>query len=156
MTTFTALTAAFAQNPHEVLQLLREQGPVAHTKIWGGLPVWLVTRYSEARALLTDPRVSKDYARAVTLFPADNAGTYASDLNAHMLQSDPPDHTRLRKLVVKAFTSGAVERMQTRIKAIANELLGAIEADAAPRRLDRVFRSAIADAGHRRTTRRAK
>lgn len=129
MATFITLPHYFAQHPHEVLHRLRERGPVTRTQIRGGIPCWLVTRYAEAEALLGHARLSKDYAHAVALLPASSAGT-RNALSAHMLQTDPPVHTRLRKLVVKAFASGAVERTQPRVEAIADELLDAIADDA--------------------------
>ena len=65
--------------------------------MWGGVRAWLITRYAEARALLNDPRLSKDQARALTLFPPGTDGPHASSLNVNMLLKDPPDHTRLRR-----------------------------------------------------------
>ncbi len=87
------------------------------------LRVWLVTSYAEAKLLLGDPRLSKDSTRALELFPPGTAGAYASSLSAHMLSSDPPDHTRLRKLVNKAFTPRTVSRLRPRIEQITDELL---------------------------------
>jgi cytochrome P450 len=67
----------------------------------------------------------------VALFPPGTEGGYDSPLNAHMLHSDPPDHTRLRKLVNKAFAVRAVAHLRPRIERIAEELLDGIEAAAA-------------------------
>lgn len=129
MTTFTMLPRSFPQHPHEVFDRLRELGPLIRTKFRGGIPCWLVSRYDEAQTLLSDSRLRKDFAHVATLIPTRDAGT-RDVLNAHMLQSDPPVHTRLRKLVGKAFTSGVVERAQPYIEAIADELLDAIDDDA--------------------------
>ncbi|UBU13549.1 cytochrome P450 family protein [Nonomuraea gerenzanensis] len=102
---------------------------IAHRR----LRVWLVTRYAEARELLNDPSLAKDSARAVELFPPGTAGPYASSLAAHMLNSDPPDHTRLRRLVNKEFTARTVSRLRPRIEQITDGLLdglaGAGESD---------------------------
>ncbi len=95
--------------------------------MWGGVRVWLVTRYADARALLSDPRLSKDYTRMVALLPPGGAGLYGSALNINMLSADPPDHTRLRKLVAQAFTMRAVERLRPRVIEIADELLHRVE-----------------------------
>ncbi|WP_204078479.1 hypothetical protein [Planotetraspora phitsanulokensis] len=73
-----------------------------------------MSRYAEAKALLADPRLSKDGARALELFPEGTADALASSLSAHMLTSDPPDHTRLRTLVNKAFTARTVARLRPR------------------------------------------
>jgi cytochrome P450 len=118
------------QNPREIYALLREQGPVREVVLPTGVPGWLVTSYDDARSLLADPRVSKDYDRAVELFPPGLAGSHASPIVASMLNTDPPDHTRLRKLVTKAFTSRTVEGLRPRIEQVAAELLDAMPAGA--------------------------
>ena len=120
----------FNANPHDVLRRLQTEAPVSRATMWGGVPVWLITRYDDAKALLVDPRLSKDRAAALALFPPNYIGTYDSELTSSMLHTDPPDHTRPRKLVVKAFTAGSVERMRPRIENIADELLNAIDTTA--------------------------
>lgn len=117
------LSKEFFQDPHSVYQRLRDEGPVHHVIMPNGLPGWLVTSYDVARALLSDSRLSKDYGRSLSLFPEGTAGAYASPLSAHMLNSDPPDHTRLRKLVNKAFTPRAVANLQPRIEQATDGLL---------------------------------
>lgn len=88
-----------------------------------GVPGWLVTRYADARALLDDRRLSKDHAGAGELFPPEAAGMHRSPLAAHMLNTDPPDHTRLRRLIMKAFTGRAIARLRPRIEEITTKLL---------------------------------
>lgn len=95
-------------------------------RMWGGSYAWLVTRYTEARALLADPRLSKSWHELVKFFPSGNRGAHNSVLNKHMLQQDPPDHTRLRKLVTAVFTTGGVQHMRPVICRIADELLDRI------------------------------
>jgi cytochrome P450 len=125
------LDTDFYQNPREIIYaLLREQGPVREVVQPNGMPGWLVTSYEDARALLADPRVSKDYYRAVELFPPGLYEQSESPLFAHMLMSDPPDHTRLRKLVTKAFTPRTIEALRPRIEQVAAELLDAMPAGA--------------------------
>jgi cytochrome P450 len=121
------LDRAFIQNPHELYRRLRADGPVARVVMWGAVPVWLVTRYTEAKALLNDPRLSKDHARLQALFPPGTGGAHTFPVNATMLMTDPPDHTRLRRLVTKAFTSRAVERLRPDIELITDELLDGLE-----------------------------
>ncbi|HEX5407196.1 MAG TPA: cytochrome P450 [Pseudonocardiaceae bacterium] len=113
----------FVQNPHELYRRLRSAGPAHQVVMWGGVRAWLITRYEEARALLADPRLLKDHARALALFPPGLAGPHGSRLDAHMLNSDPPDHTRLRRLVTKAFTSRAVAGLRPRIEVTVDRLL---------------------------------
>jgi cytochrome P450 len=132
------LDRAFIQNPHELYRRIRADGPVARVVMWGAVPVWLVTRYTEAKALLNDPRLSKDHARLQQLFPPGTGGAHTFSLNATMLMADPPDHTRLRRLVIKAFTSRAVERLRPDIERITDELLDGIERAAADGPVDLV------------------
>ncbi|SFS33623.1 cytochrome P450 family protein [Saccharopolyspora flava] len=129
--------AAFAQDLHARYAELREAGPVHRLVNESGLPVWVVTRYDEARALLADPRLGKD---AQTIFrlvmdrfapgaerPEADDGRFAgAGFDLHMLNMDPPDHTRLRKLVVKAFTARRIEDLRPRIEEITEELLSAM------------------------------
>nr|WP_246459800.1 cytochrome P450 [Amycolatopsis jiangsuensis] len=93
---------------------------------WGG-GSYLVTGYEDARALLTDSRVSKSNQGARELLAAkigeENLSGLGTLLGDHMLNSDPPDHTRLRKLVNRAFTARTVARLRPRIEEITRELL---------------------------------
>jgi cytochrome P450 len=95
--------------------------------------VWLVTRYADARAGLNDPRLAKDTAAFGGLLERHLVTTqhriqFAEVLLGHMLNSDPPDHTRLRKLVNRAFTGRAIAALRPRIQAIAAELTDAMAA----------------------------
>jgi cytochrome P450 len=112
------LGAEYFQDPYSVHARLRAQRPVARVIMPGGTPAWLVTGYTEARAALTDPRLLK-LPRGWR--PEPHSMLAAIEL--HMLNSDPPDHERLRKLVNKAFTARRVEQLRPRITAITTELL---------------------------------
>ena len=118
------------QDPHSFYRRLRDAAPATRVTMWGGVRVWLVTQYDEARALLSDSRLSKDFHGAIALFPPGAGGAHGSLFNLTMLHMDPPDHTRLRRLVVKAFTPRVVERMAPRIAEIADELLDGVAARA--------------------------
>ncbi|MET9023685.1 cytochrome P450 [Actinopolymorpha sp. NPDC004070] len=128
------LDTGFFQDPEAVYSVLREEGPVRKVVFplgWG--EAWIVTRYDEARAALADPRLLKNDRVAVAQYldPEQIGGFKLGDdegLLAHMLSSDPPDHTRLRTLVNKAFTSRRVEALRPRIEAITEELLDAMAA----------------------------
>lgn len=133
------LDSDYVQDPHTLSRRLREQAPVRPVVLPHGLRAWLVTSHAEARALLAEQSLSKDGANIGELFDRHMStnngmhGELAQSLAAHMLNSDPPAHTRLRKLVNKAFTSRAVARLEPRIEEITTELLdelsGADEAE---------------------------
>lgn len=124
------LDELFTRDPHTFLHQLRSQAPVSRAVMWGDVPVWLVTCCDDAKSALTDPRLSADRTVALKVLPPNNNGRYASKLSQHLLHTSPPDHTRLRKLVAKAFTAGAVARLNPRIEQLANELLDAVDTSA--------------------------
>ena len=115
---------AFFADPHALYARLRVERPVARARTPVGLPVWLVTRHDDARRALADPRLSKDAAGFAGVLdrhpmPPERRIVFAQELGRHMLSSDPPDHTRLRKLVSRAFTMRAIAGMRPRIEEIA-------------------------------------
>ena len=112
------LGADYFQDPYSVHARLRARRPVTPVIMPGGAAVWLITGYAEARAALTDPRMSK---RMPGWHP--EPGSVIATMDLHMLNSDPPDHGRLRRLVNKAFTARQVERLRPRITAITAGLL---------------------------------
>ncbi|WP_415853159.1 cytochrome P450 family protein, partial [Streptomyces albus] len=122
----------FIQDAHTVAARLRAAAPVRFVELPGGFPVWLVTGHDEARAAVTDPRLSSEgvYDRLERLRLGggeDTESRFAPELAKNLLNLDPPDHTRLRSLVTKVFTAGAVAPLRPRIEAIADELLDAME-----------------------------
>ncbi len=128
MTTLTRLPDDYVKNPHAVHDVLRAEGPVQEVYLPHGLKVWLVTRHEEAKIALTDPRISKNIAAGRHVFelhaPKDvPRGEFETSLSVHMLNMDPPGHTRLRKLVAKAFTARRIELMRPRVQEIAAELI---------------------------------
>ncbi|MFE1444419.1 cytochrome P450 [Streptomyces sp. NPDC058739] len=117
-------------DPHGVYANLRGAAPVHRTTTPDGEPVWLITRYAEARTALADPRLSLDKANARTA--SGYRSSMPPELDAHLLNMDPPNHTRLRNLVSKAFTPRRVEGLRSRIQTITDDLLDA----PADRRMD--------------------
>jgi cytochrome P450 len=122
--TVVELDSAFFADPYDLYARLRAESPVARARTPVGLPVWLVTRYDDARQALNDPRLAKDatgFAQALDRHPVppERRTVFTQELSSHMLSSDPPDHTRLRKLVSRAFTMRAIASMRPRIEEIA-------------------------------------
>ncbi|MGW5653293.1 cytochrome P450 [Streptomyces humi] len=108
-------------DPHTVYAHLRERGPV-HRVRWP-LPegqyheTWLVVGYEEARAALADPGLAKDTAKTGFTFLDEEL------IGKHLLAADPPQHTRLRGLVTRAFTARRVAGLEPRIQEITDRLL---------------------------------
>jgi len=122
---------AFVQDPHALNRRLREEGPVRPVVLPRGLQVWIVSRYADVRAALADSRLHKDSRDIDDLFAKHSTNSErfvggGEALISHMLNSDPPDHERLRRLVNKAFTSRRIELMRPRIEEITSGLIAAI------------------------------
>ncbi|MEV7584564.1 cytochrome P450 family protein [Streptomyces erythrochromogenes] len=118
---------AFLADPFPLYRELREEGPVRRVVAAGGLDAWLVTRYEDGLAALSDPRLSSDVRDAADpRLLAQLPGTERESMLSNMLRSDPPDHTRLRRLVSKAFTARRVAEMRPRIQAVTDRLLDVI------------------------------
>jgi cytochrome P450 len=119
------LGADYFQDPYEAHARLRAELPAVPVAMPGGNRVWLVTRYDEVRAALADARLFKDHRKT----PGGGSGP----LGANMINTDPPDHERLRRLVASAFTMRRVEQMRPRIQkitaALLDEMAGCDEVD---------------------------
>jgi cytochrome P450 len=128
----------FYQNTHRLMARLRAESPAYRIKLsgHGGRSGWLVTRYEDVKVASSAPEVGRDYATIGRLAHAHSrsAGAPAASdavdefawLYRDVLYLDPPDHTRLRKVVQKAFTPGEISRMRPRIEQITNGLLDEI------------------------------
>jgi cytochrome P450 len=111
---------------HAGLARLRQAGPIHRITMPDGVPVWLLTRYADVRAVLADPRFSTDTRHTARLREAAGVPPMDDDLFtyfASMLNTDPPEHTRLRRLVSHAFTARRVARLRPRIQQIADTLV---------------------------------
>lgn len=111
-------------DPYPYYADLRARGAV-HKIAWSNLgPTFLITRHKTALAIFKDPRFVKDVRNIAT--PDGSTRTRPGPTRGFgpdMLELDPPDHTRLRKLVSKAFTSRVVDQLQLRVEKSANEIL---------------------------------
>lgn len=121
-------TPEFRHDPYSLYERMRREQSVYRSSAG----TWYLTRYADVEAALRDPRLSSDGERQRRWFQrqADAEVGQRMDrlgdrLGQSMLQTDPPDHTRLRKLANKAFTPRRVEALRSRIEAIVTELLDA-------------------------------
>jgi cytochrome P450 len=119
------LGAGYFSDPYSVHARLRAQHPVAQVIMPGGTPAWLITGYAQARAALTDPRLLK-----LPKGWRPDPDSLMASFDLHLLNLDPPDHDRLRKLVNKAFTARRVEQLRPRVTTIAAALLDDMSARA--------------------------
>lgn len=120
---YNPLSARMAQDPYPVYATLRARSPVHRSRLMNS---WLFTRHADVDAILrdhrrfgSDPRSGTLSARQQAILPPPHEFT--------MLLLDPPDHTRLRALVNKAFTPRAVNALEARIRSTLGSLLDAIE-----------------------------
>ncbi|WP_225800295.1 cytochrome P450 [Streptomyces sp. NK15101] len=121
------LQGDLVKDPHDAYRRLRDAAPVRRIAGPTGEPAWLVTRYGDVRSALADPRLSLDKSnaaegsyRGLSLPPA---------LDANLLNMDPPDHTRMRRLVSRAFTPRRVDALRAPIRRTADGLLDALGAE---------------------------
>ncbi|RMI45982.1 cytochrome P450 [Actinomadura harenae] len=117
-------------DPPPALGLLREETPISRLAFPDGAEGWLLTRHEDVRAILADNRFSADRitasspVRRVTFKPEDRPGL--------LLTMDPPDHTRLRRLLTPYFTTRRMQALAPRIEGIVDEHLDALRAAGPP------------------------
>ncbi|MFI5618064.1 cytochrome P450 [Streptomyces sp. NPDC051567] len=129
----TSTPLAYPFNTADGLELadeyerVRDQPGLLQVQLPYGEPAWLVTRYTDARFVLGDQRFSR--AEALTRDePRQSEGQSGSGI----LTMDPPDHTRLRSLVAKAFTVRQIEKLRPQVRALTASLLDDLEAAGHP------------------------
>ncbi len=117
-------------NPYPLYEQLRSEDPVLWDDFLGR---WILTGYADVLACLRDPRLSAERVGALrTLLPqevVEKIRPMERVFESWMLFLDPPDHTRLRGLVNKAFTPRRVEAMRSHIQQIVDELLNQVQAN---------------------------
>ena len=122
-----AIDAVFKAAAQSRYADLRALGPVHRARILNGVPCWLVVDYELARQALTHADLVKDEALAHDTLAAAGRVSGAG-MAPNMLVADPPDHTRLRRLVAAAFTRGRVEALRPRVTEIAEKLADTVAA----------------------------
>lgn len=129
--TATWLTPEFFQNPYPYYATLREQGAVH----WSAkLNMWLVPGYALTHEALKDhtrfSNVDRIAVELSTLPEADRAAIapLADELGTGLIHSDPPDHTRMRRIVSQAFTPRVIENQRRRTAGLVDELIDNLRA----------------------------
>ncbi|MBU3067407.1 cytochrome P450 [Nocardia sp. NEAU-G5] len=120
------LTEEFFRNPHAVYGRLRGRGAVHFVRFPDASTGWLITGYEAAKQVFADPSISKDLGSAGAREAVANGSSRYVDNSVFvdmMVFHDPPEHTRLRALVNRAFGSRAVRDMEVRVTEVADTLL---------------------------------
>ncbi|HVL05527.1 MAG TPA: cytochrome P450 [Acidimicrobiales bacterium] len=116
-------------DPYPRYAALRERAPV-HRSAFG---IWTLTDYDDCQLLLRHPGVGKDFSSAMNSLGLSDADREAQDRfrndRSNMLVTDPPDHTRLRGLVTRAFTPRTVEKLRPTVVTLVDELLDAFDGE---------------------------
>jgi cytochrome P450 len=129
---YNPLDRRYQTDPYPLFRELRERDPFHRSRLIGG---WVLTRHEDVSAVLKDSRFMADDTKLP--FQTKQRQQLIKDgvmgpdeaLSPGMLRSDPPDHTRLRSLVSKAFTPRTIESLRPRIEAIVQDLLDRAPAD---------------------------
>jgi len=118
---FNPFSPEFLRNPYPSFALLRENQPLMKTP----LGFWVASRYADVQMILKDRRFGKGFEERMKMRNGDDVfdtPVYAN-MRTWMLVQDPPDHSRLRGLVSKAFTARRIEGLRPQIQSLVDELL---------------------------------
>jgi cytochrome P450 len=112
-------------------RVLRDSRPVSRVRHFNGTVVWLVSRYDDIKAVLSDERVSNSPRHQTRLNTTAAPGLppeYLRYLGRSVSMMDPPDHSRVRRLVSKVFTARRVQQLRPRIQQLTDDLLDGLAA----------------------------
>jgi cytochrome P450 len=114
-------------DPPPSLLALQKERPVSRVRLWTGQEAWLVTRYDDVRAVLTDSRVSADNSRPN--YPGANPGmVFVRKQYPSFISMDAPEHLRQRRMLTAEFTVKRIQAMRPRLQEIVDGLIdGLIE-----------------------------
>ena len=112
---------------NQIFARLRREEPLSRVQLPYGEPAWLATRYEDVKIVLGDPRFSRAAA-----FRPDEPRAMVLQRSGSLLSMDPPEHSRLRRLVSKAFTVRRVELLRPQVQQIADGLADAMLAKGPP------------------------
>ena len=120
----------FVQDPYPVYQVLHATAPVYWCEPWGA---WLLTGYDDVMTTSQSPDIFANQGRMEALLRHlpkeiwDELAPLRQHFSSGLMHSDPPDHTRLRLLVTKAFSPRVIEAMRTRIQGVVDNLLDSVQ-----------------------------
>ena len=115
------------QNPYPTYARLHEAGPLHYLDIGSKWPVWSIVSHAECSSIAKDTRLSAKRAHQMLLsLPLSRQSEFAElarMLGLWLIFMDPPEHTRLRKLLNKGFSAAAVEGLRPQVEAIVDQML---------------------------------
>ena len=115
------------QDPYPMYARLHEEGPVHYLDVGSKWPVWSIVSHAECSSIAKDPRLSAKRAQQMLLsLPLSRQSEFAElarMLGLWLIFMDPPEHTRLRKLLNKGFSAAAVEGLRPQVEAIVDQML---------------------------------
>jgi cytochrome P450 len=117
------------EDPYPGYGRLRREDPVCRVPLREGVDCWVISRYEDARAALADPRLSRDPRVALPAWREADRGRPVEDgagLGEHLLTREPPEHTRLRRLIADAFTQRRAQALRPYVQEVADSLIDAI------------------------------
>lgn len=118
------------QDPYPAYARLHEEGPLHYLAVGSDMAVWSIFSHAEISAIARDPRLSAKRAqKMISILPLESQPEFremARMLGLWLIFMDPPEHTRLRKLLNKGFSPAAVESLRAQIEAIVDRTLKAI------------------------------
>ena len=118
---FNPFSPEFLRNPYPSFELLRENQPLMKTP----LGFWVASRYADVQMILKDRRFGKGFEERMKMRNGDDVfdNPVYANMRTWMLVQDPPDNSRLRGLVSKAFTARRIEGLRPQIQTLVDELL---------------------------------
>lgn len=125
--------ATFPDDPYPIYDAIRETAPLYYSEAWG---CWLTARYDLTNEMLRDVETFGNAGRVLRFIDQldddevkASLGALYDHFSVGLINSDPPDHTRLRRLISKAFTPRTVERLVPRVTELVDELIDTMIAD---------------------------
>lgn len=118
------------QNPYPTYAGMHEEGPLHYVDVGSKWAVWAIFSHAECSAIAKDPRLSAKRAQQMLLpLPFSSHAEFselARMLGLWLIFMDPPEHTRLRKLMNKGFSPAAIEGLRPQVEAIVDQMLGSL------------------------------
>lgn len=111
----------------EAYHQLQRDEPMSRVQLPFGEQAWLATKYADVKLVTADPRFSRELAQGL-----DQPRMRRQQMGDGIMGMDPPDHTRLRRLVMKAFTARRLEAMRESVRTLVHQLIDAMIENGAP------------------------